>query len=227
MKSFYVKEQADNKDELSSSYEKEVIANESELSSDDDSAPELDSPTRPHASPSRGIQVLPTDTVSVSSNSESDSDNRSDKKPRAVCTSSKREVEENLDQASKRQKKNQPTSAAASATQSTSVAHVDYEALVPIMSMNFGTEPFTNFMRGKFPIDVSNDAIAGFCYAYNFNEIQEKVFLGYEPFFGALKIYTIGVEKHMKYFQLLKDNQHTKAIVYMQPEFIERNKHYN
>eukprot|EP00978_Attheya_sp_CCMP212_P014577 scaffold37204_cov38-Attheya_sp.AAC.1 len=89
MKSFYVKEQADNKDEVSSSDEKEVVANESELSSDDDSAPKLDSPTRPHASPSRGIQVLPTDTVSVSSNSESDSENRSDKKPRAVRTSSK------------------------------------------------------------------------------------------------------------------------------------------
>eukprot|EP00978_Attheya_sp_CCMP212_P025770 scaffold83540_cov58-Attheya_sp.AAC.1 len=208
-----VKEQADDKEEVFSSDEKEVVSNESDSSSDDDSAPKLepkvDSKKLLRPPTNRQIQVPTRDTLSVSSNSDSDSDNRSNKKLPA-----KRNVEENIDQASKRQKTNQPRSTAASAMQSTSVAHVDYAALLPIMSMNFGTEFFSNFMPGKFPIGVSNDAIIGFCYAYNFNEIPEKVFVGYEPFFGALKIYTIGVEKHMKYFQLLKDNQHAKAMMY-------------
>eukprot|EP00978_Attheya_sp_CCMP212_P015789 scaffold40880_cov53-Attheya_sp.AAC.2 len=82
-----VKEQADNKDEVFSSDEKEVVSNESESSSDDDSAPKLahklDSQKLLRPPPSRQIQVLTRDTASVSSNSDSDSDNRSDKKPRA------------------------------------------------------------------------------------------------------------------------------------------------
>jgi hypothetical protein len=159
----------------------------------------------------------------VSSNSDSDSDSDSDKK----ASGKRKKIEANKGQAPKKKKPKQSTSAsasaqkkkpkqskstAASAMQRPSVAQVDYGALLPRMAMTFGTELFLNFMLGKFPVHVSNDDILGFCYAYNLNEIPEKVFMGYEPFFGALKIYTLGVEKHMKYFQLLKDSKYTSYL---------------
>eukprot|EP00978_Attheya_sp_CCMP212_P023009 scaffold69622_cov30-Attheya_sp.AAC.1 len=207
------KEDADDKEEVYSNDEKDDVANASDVSSDDDSAPKCGQ--------SRSDKGTTKETFSVSSTSDSDSDDRSDKKPPAkredeikILLHGKRVVEANIDQASKRQKLNPPISAAASAVKSSSAAQVDYPALLPLISLNFGTESFLNFMLGKFPINVSNDDIMGLCYAYNFDEIPEEVFVGYEPFFGALQIYTIGVEKHMKYFQLLNDNLHSKAMMY-------------
>eukprot|EP00978_Attheya_sp_CCMP212_P042776 scaffold266760_cov35-Attheya_sp.AAC.1 len=127
-----VKEQADDKEEVSSSDEKEGVANASELSSDDDSAPKFahkaENKKHRHFSPSRLNKEITRETLSVSSNSDSDSDNRSDKKPptkredEIIKLPGKREVKANIDQASKRQKPNQPTSAAASAVQSSSAA---------------------------------------------------------------------------------------------------------
>eukprot|EP00978_Attheya_sp_CCMP212_P033623 scaffold136638_cov58-Attheya_sp.AAC.2 len=211
-----VEGQVDNNDDASSSHESVVGANATDLSSDDDSAPEVVDQKLQRSTSIPPSKVPSKATKSVSSNSESESDSESDsvascdKKPAAVSHSAKRVTVIKLPQKPKRQK----TQAKASTTQSTSVVHVDYSALLPYMSMNFGTKPFMNIMLGKFPDHVSNDGIIGFCFAYNLKEIPKKVFLGYEPFLGALKIYTTGVDKHMKYFQLLKADQNEKALLY-------------
>jgi hypothetical protein len=220
---------ADDEEEVYLNDEKDDVANALDVSSDDDSAPTPKKQKHRQGSPRRPDKVTTKDTYSVSSTSDSDSDNRSNKKPpakreddkkppaksedeRNILLPTKRVVEANIDPASKRQKLKPPASAAASAVQSSSAAPVDYAALLPHMSFNFGTELFLNFMLGKFPIHVSNDDIMGLCYAYNFKEIPAEVFVGYEPFLGALQIYTIGVEKHMRYFELLKDSKYASYL---------------
>jgi hypothetical protein len=189
-------------DEKLSAYEDKEDDNDYNVSSDDDSSPEVKVVNK------RILHQKPGDSSVSTSNSDDDSDSSSDQKKPA-----KNEGEDKIKPAFKRQKTSQRTSPTkASATQNVSVLPEDYAALLPRMCMNFGTEPYFNFMLGKFALGVANDAIIAFCYAYNLNEIPEKIFVGYEPFFGVLKIYTIGVEKHMKYFQLLKDSKYAPYL---------------
>eukprot|EP00978_Attheya_sp_CCMP212_P034935 scaffold149423_cov60-Attheya_sp.AAC.3 len=172
-----VEGQADSNDDASTSNEMEVVANPTGNSSDDDSAPKLDVKP-PRSKPNRQITAHTEAVKSVSSNSDSDSDSiaSGDKKPRAEPVMTKRargvsseefskaEKAKKNARVPKKQRMSLPTSVTASAMQSTSVAHVDYSAMLPKMSMSFGTEPFMNVM--------------------------------------------LGVDKHMKYFQLLKDSRY-------------------
>eukprot|EP00978_Attheya_sp_CCMP212_P031267 scaffold117577_cov20-Attheya_sp.AAC.1 len=74
---------ADDEEEVYSNDEKDDVANALDVSSDDDSAPKAEKKKHRHVSPRRPDKVTTKDTFSVSSTSDSDSDNRSNKKPLA------------------------------------------------------------------------------------------------------------------------------------------------
>lgn len=141
---------------------------------------------------------------SSSSSSESNSDDESETGV---------EVENNVTSSSKSQKRDQPdTAEGVQSNKKPRAMKVDNGAVLSILppfTFDFHSESFRDILIGKFPDDVSDSEITEFCNLYNTKQMPKDVLATYEPFFGALKIRTLGMESYSELFYLLENCKYT------------------
>eukprot|EP00978_Attheya_sp_CCMP212_P049698 scaffold698237_cov79-Attheya_sp.AAC.2 len=82
------------------------------------------------------------------------------------------------------------------------------------LTFQYDSEEFVDLMIRKFLKHVTDEEIERFCDRYNTKMIPENVLFGYDVFFGALKIQTMGMESCPDLFRVLKRAQYTEAITF-------------
>jgi hypothetical protein len=92
--------------------------------------------------------------------------------------------------------------------------NVDVTAMLPLLTFDFESDAFLYTVLGKFSDEVSDSSIIAFCDLYNTKKIANEILSSHEPFFGALKIRTLGIESFTEFFRLLEQCKYIHLYIF-------------